>query len=74
MRSKMNIVISGAEGIPALHACSRQPLAMLVSYFERKLIQEVSWRDLRRLIGQTCIILTQHLLLTGNRGKYLRVV
>ena len=29
---------------------------------------------LRRLIGQTCAILTLCLLLTGSRGEYLRVV
>ena len=45
-----------------------------VSYFENKLIREVRWRDMRRLIGQTYIILNQHLLLTGNRGEYLRVL
>ena len=45
-----------------------------MSYFESKLIPEVSWRDLWRLIGQISLISTMFLLLTGNRGEYLRVV
>ena len=46
---------------------------MAVSYFESKLIPEVSW-DLGCLIGQASLISTLFLLLTGNRGEYLRIV
>ena len=45
-----------------------------MSYLESKLIPEVSWRLLRRLIGQTSAVSTLFLLLTGSRGEYLRVV
>ena len=47
---------------------------MPVSYLESKPIPEVSWRLIRRLVGQTSAVSTLFLLLTGNWGEYLRVV
>ena len=45
-----------------------------MSYLESKLIPEVGSRVLWRLIDQTSAVSTLFLLLTGNRGEYLRVV
>ena len=50
------------------------PRGLALSYLESKLIPEVSWRLLWRLIGQESAVLTLSVLLTGSRGEYLRVV
>ena len=67
------------RSISACDALTAQPgmyaqLTVPVSYFQSKLIPEVSSRILRRLIGPTSAIPTLQPLLTGSRGEYLRVV
>ena len=59
---------------PAGWTINPSRLELPLSYFESKLIPEVSWRVVRRLIGQTSAISTLSLSLTRSRGEYLRVV